>query len=514
MTSQTPHLRKQGSALQLIVDGEPFLITGGELHNSSASSSDYMDPLWQQMTDMHFNTVLAPVYWELVEPEEGNFDFTLVDSLILGARRHGLRLVILWFGSWKNGMSSYTPLWVKRDYERFPRASRGNGRTVEVLTPLASANQHADATAFAALMAHINEIDHADNTVIMMQVENEVGVMGDSRDRSELANEAFSSAVPAELVAHLTEHKDVLSAPLRDAWEAMGCPEGGSWEELFGASPQTDELFMAWHYACYVEEVTAAGRREYDIPMFTNAWLGEPPTLPGSYPSGGPVPHVMDLWMAAAPSIDFLAPDNYATEFAHWCEGFVHRGNALFIPEMRGYGAGPRNVFYAIGQHDAIGVSPFAVDSIRDPSESKLGESYDVLNQLAPLILEHQGKGEMTAVLLDKDTPEVVRDIGDYELIISLDGVFGYKSELGFGLVIQESPDTFIGAGSGFRVKFRPKTPGPSLGGIGTVDEGIFRNLEWVPGRRLNGDENDQGRRWRFGPDKIRIERCVVYRYE
>jgi beta-galactosidase GanA len=514
MTSQPPHLRRQGSAQQLIVDDQPFLIIGGELHNSSASSSEYMEPLWQRMKDMRFNTVLAPVYWELVEPEEGRFDFTLVDSLISGARHHGLRLVILWFGSWKNGMSSYAPLWVKRDVDRFPRASIGDGRTVEVLSTLTPANCQADATAFAALMAHIRKIDHADNTVVMMQVENEVGVMGDSRDRSERADAAFSSAVPEALVTHIKEHKDVLSTRLRESWEVMGCPEEGTWEELFGVGPHTDELFMAWHYACYVEKVTAAGRSEYDIPMYTNAWLGEPPTVPGTYPSGGPLPHVMDLWKAAAPSIDFLAPDIYAEEFAHWCEGFVHRGNSLFIPEMRGYGAGPRNVFYAVAQHDAIGVSPFAVDSIRDPSESKLAASYDVLNQLAPLILEHQGKEEMTAVLLDGENPEVIRELGDYELIISLDQVFGYKAELGFGLIIQESADTFIGAGSGFRVKFRPTSPGPSLGGIGTVEEGVFSELKWVPGRRLNGDESDQGRRWRFGSDRIRIERCVVYRYE
>lgn len=514
MTFENPHLRQQGSAQQLIVDDEPFLIIGGELHNSSASSTEYMNPIWERLTAMNFNTALASVYWELVEPEEGNFDFQLVDDLIEGARRHGLRLVILWFGSWKNGMSSYPPLWVKRDVERFPRVKIMNGQTAEILSPLGATSLQADAEAFAALMTHIREFDQEDNTVIMMQVENEVGVMGDSRDRSEVANQAFSSEVPAQLIAHIKEHKEDLSPELKEAWEAMGCPEEGSWEGLFGPGSQTDLFFMAWHYACYVERVTAAGKKEYDIPMYTNAWLGRPPQEPGVYPSGGPLPAVMDFWMAAAPSVDFLSPDIYAEEFAEWCEGFGHRGNPLFIPEMRGTGAGPRNVFYALGQHDAIGVSPFAVDSIRDPADSDLAKSYDVLQQLAPLILAHQGKNEMTAVLLDEENDEIVRDLGDYELTVSLDTVFGYRAKLGFGLVIQESADSFIGAGSGFRVEFRPKTEGSSLAGIGSVDEGVFDKGNWVPGRRLNGDENDQGRTWRFGPDKIRIERCVVYQYE
>jgi beta-galactosidase GanA len=514
MATNKPHLKQRGNAKQLIVDSKPFLIIGGELHNSSASNSDYMDAIWGRMIEMHFNTVLVPVYWELLEPEEGAFDFHLVDALILDARRHGLRLVILWFGSWKNGMSSYAPGWVKRDHERFPRAKIKSGKTTEVLSTLSSANQQSDAAAFAVLMSHIKEIDHADNTVIMVQVENEVGVMGDSRDRSEIANEAFSSEVPAQILAHIKEYKENLSTELRGAWEAMGCPEAGSWEEFFGISPQTDQFFMAWQYACYLEKVTIAGKKEYDIPMFTNAWLGEPPQLPGVYPSGGPLPAVMDFWIAAAPSLDFFAPDNYAEEFAKWCDGFRHRDNQLFIPEMRGSGAGPRNVFYALGEHDAIGVSPFAVDSIKNPADSDLAKSYEVLNQLAPLILQHQGMGEMTAVLLDEENSEIVRQLGDYELIVSLDAVFGYRAKLGYGLIIQESEDTFTGVGSGFRVKFKPRTPGPSLAGIESVDEGFFQQHEWVPGRRLNGDENDQGRRWRFGPDKIRIERCVVYRYE
>ncbi len=514
-----PHLRKQGSATQLIVDGEPFLILGGELHNSSSSSIEYMKPIWESMLAMGFNTVLAPVYWELLEPEEGCFDFALVDGLIQDARRHGLRLVLLWFGSWKNGMSSYPPLWVKRDFERFPRVMIGEGNTIEVLSPLADESARADAAAYRALMAHIRVVDGDDHTVIMMQVQNEVGVLGDSRDRSAAAEKAFAAPVPQELIDYLLENKEDLVVEIREAWEATGFTTSGSWQQVFGAGVETDGFFMAWNYARYVDTVTSAGRAEYDIPMYTNAWLGRPPQKPGDYPSGGPLPQVLDFWIAGAPGIDLLAPDIYADAFAKWCEGFTRRGNPLFIPEMRSAGAGPRNVFYAIGQHDAIGVSPFAVDSMQQPGESDLAKSYHVLRQIAPMILAHQGKGEMVAVLLDEDHPQTTRELGGYQLEISLDSVFGYTAKLGFGLIISVGPDTFIGAGAGFRVAFHPKMArpgleGPALAGIGMVDEGVYREGKWVPGRRLNGDENDQGRRWRFGQDKIRIERCVVYRYQ
>src|SRR5690348_12954088 len=191
-SKQAPYLHKQGSATQLIVDGKPFLILGGELHNSSSSNLEYMRPIWERLVALKLNCVLAPVSWELIEPEEGRFDFTLVDGLIQDARRYDLRLIFLWFGSWKNGMSSYIPVWMKQDYHRFPRIKIRDGQTVEVLSTLAEANWQADARAFASLMRHIRGVDGNHHTVIMIQVENEVGVLGDSRDRSETANRAFA----------------------------------------------------------------------------------------------------------------------------------------------------------------------------------------------------------------------------------------------------------------------------------------------------------------------------------
>ncbi len=531
-----PHLRKQGDAVQLIVDGKPYLIIGGELHNSSSSSLDYMKPIWSRLKALHLNTVLAVVAWEMVEPEEGVFDFSLVDGLIREARRIDLRLVLLWFGTWKNGMSSYAPSWVKRDFNRFPLVKIEGGRSIEILSTFGDATCEADAKAFAALMAHLHEVDGRKNTVMMVQVQNEVGVLGDSRDRSAAADAAFAGAVSPQLMAQLTEHQSELGSGLLQRWEAHGLKAGGTWEEVFGSGVETDELFMAWHYARYVDAVAAAGKAEYPLPLFANAWLsslGSEPggwasggQKPGEWPSGGPLPQTMDVWMAGAPNIDFLAPDIYQPEFEAWCQQYVRRGNPLFVPEMRGNEDGARQVFYAFGEHDAMGVSPFGIDAIDPDVENPIERSYAVLSQLASAILEHQGQGKMIGFLLNEEEQVITRQLGGYQLEISLDEGFGQSAERGAGLIIATDDNEFLGGGFGFRVRFKCAEPNPSMVGIIAVNEGRFEKGDWIPGRRLNGDETGRGNYWRFydyQPGDGRaftndvatgISTCTVYRYE
>lgn len=530
----SPRLRRQGTATQLVVDGAPFLVLGGELHNSSSSDLAYMQRIWQQLVALGLNTVLAAVSWELVEPEEGRFDWTLVDGLIVEARRHGLRLILLWFGSWKNGTSTYVPLWVKRDYRRFPRARRQDGQAVEVLSTFSDANREADTRAFATMLRHLRDVDGENHTVIMVQVENEVGLLGDSRDRAESAAAAFAAQVPRELIDHLVAHAAELWPDLRARWEAHGLRLVGSWEDIFGAGPETDELFMAWHYARYIDAVAAAGKAASNVPMYVNAWLNADTSVPGmpaggkspgDWPSGGPLPHTMDVWRAGAPHIDLLSPDIYFGDFFDWCRQYTRRDNPLFIPEMRRDEEGARNIFYAIAQHDAIGVAPFGIDSLASPADGPLTTSYRLLRQLAPLILEHQGRGTMVGFVLDAGQLTVSCELGDYELEISPIPAFGGTTTPGYGLVISTAPDTFVGAGYGFRVEFRPTTPGPAQVGLGSVDEGGYEDGHWVAGRRLNGDER-QG--WFFPPAEpltvpfpipllgagTAISRCHVYRYE
>jgi hypothetical protein len=247
--------------------------------------------------------------------------------------------------------------------------------------------------------------------------------------------------------------------------------------------------------------------------MYVNTWLAREDAAPGEYPSGGPQPRVIDIWKAAGSSIDIYSPDIYQPNFEEWSNWYNRAGNPLFVPEAAGGAIGAANVFYAIGQHDAIGFSPFGIDSWQD-TQNELGKSYEALMQLAPLITEHQGKGEMTGFLLDKNHSSVSAVMNGYLVTISLDEIFGSEAAKGFGLIIATGPNAFTGAGKGFRVKFEPRSPGMPHAGIGYVEEGRFSDGTWVPGRRLNGDENDQGHYWRFSPQRVNVEKAVVYRFE
>src|ERR1035441_4953533 len=420
LSTNIPHLEKRGTATQLIVDGKPFLVIGAELNNSSASSLEYMRPLWPKIAATNLNTVLATVSWELLEPEEGRFDFSLVDGLIQDARRHSLRLILLWFGSWKNGKSTYQPVWVKTNQQRFPIIQDEKGKGLPTLSTLSDANRDADARAFAALMRHIREADGDAHTVIMMQVENEVGVLGPARDHSAGANQAFAGPVPKEFMDYLQKHKDSLIPELRKRWEGAGFKTSGSWEEVFGAGMETEELFMAWNYGRYVGHVAAAGKAEYPLPMFVNAWLRQGPDKPnedkpGGYPSGGPLPQVMDAWRAGGPAIDILAPDVHVPNYAEWCAWYTQSGNPLFIPESRGDARGVAHAIATAGRYDGIGYSPFGIDRLASP-DGELGKGYQVLSQVAPLILERQGLGKVTAVLVDQETPRSKVRLGDYTI--------------------------------------------------------------------------------------------------
>ena len=553
--SRMPHLRKQGTATQLIVDGKPFLILGGELGNSTASDLDYLRPSWARFRALHLNTILAPVYWERIEPAEGQFDFSLVDGLIEDARRNGMRLVLLWFGSWKNGMSSYAPGWVKTNQKRFPRTEATRGQGQEILSPFSAANYEADARAFAALMRHLRAVDGDRHTVIMVQVENEIGMIPEARDHSATADSLFAQPVPKELMEYLQRHKQTLDPDLRARWDAQGGRMTGTWEEVFGPGVYTEELFMAWHFARYVEHVAAAGKAEYPLPMFVNAALIRPGYLPGRYPSAGPLPHLLEVWRAGAPSIDFIAPDIYFPNFAEWTGKYVRSGNPLFIPEARLSPQSAVDVLYAIGKHDAIGYSPFAIEGA-NVADSLLAQSYALLEQLTPLIVEHQGRGTMTGVMpriafdgTVDDAPQEVKLEGlEYTITVTFGnppgppgGVPGNPGAPGDGLasaaggpsgaplqaraspsrpvtprggiIIALGPDEFLVAGTGLILTFAPRGPGDPIAGILSAQEGRFVNGRWEGGRWLNGDQTHQGRHISLGPGRFSMQRVRLYRY-
>lgn len=520
-----PHLRPQGSSQQLIVDDQPFLIIGGELGNSTASSLDYLRPHWKTFNELNMNTVLAPVSWEMIEPAEGRFDFTILDGLLRDARAANQRLVLLWFGAWKNSMSSYVPAWVKRDQKRFPRVTRPDGRGVEILTPFAGDNLDADAKAFAALMAHLKQMDGTQNTVIMVQVENEIGMLPFARDHGPLADAAYAEPVPEALMSFLTANRERLEPELRRLWERHGARTSGPWAEVFGTGPWGEEVFTAWHFARYTEAVTAAGKKQYALPMYVNAALNRPNKEPGEYPAGGPVPHLLDVWKAGAPSLDMLSPDLYFPNFRELTSRFVRPGNVLFIPEANNAGRveTAADAFHAIGALQAIGFSPFAIESIEGAQKDRLSKAFGLLRQLSPLILAAQGMGRMAGfrppVQFDGtviEAPESVA-LGDYRFIVTYVDPWTPKAEQATrghgGIIIQTGPEDYVIAGAGITVTFEPVTPGDPTAGIDSAWEGRFENGKWLPGRLMNGDQTHQGRHVRLGPGDFTIQKVRLYRY-
>jgi beta-galactosidase GanA len=507
-----PHLEKRGVATQLIVDGKPFLMLSGELHNSSSSNLDYMKPIWPKLVATGLNSVVTPLSWEIIEPQEGKYDFTLVDGLIGQAREAHEKIVFLWLASWKNGMSSYAPLWVKQDSRRFQRVME-HGSEVEILSPLCAETREADGRAFAALMRHIKAVDGSRHTVVMMQIENEVGVLGASRDRSEAADKAFSGAVPEELTAYLKSHRAELYPDLRELWDANGAKTAGTWIQVFGEGERADEIFMAWQYGRFIQSVAAKGKAEYGIPMYVNTWLPSDNTPPGGYPSGGAQPRVVDVWKAGGTALDLYAPDLYAANFEEWCDRFHRAGNPLYMPETRGGVAGAANVFYAIGEEAGLGFSPFGIDSEAGESDP-LAESYKALAAVAPQLLEHQAAGDVHGFLLDRERGQVDFTMNGYTLHVSLDSIFGNTVESGYGLIMADGKDGFLGVGKGFRVTFTAVPESGRQVGIGAVDEGKFEDGKWIAGRRLNGDENDQGTHWRFDSHEVHTEKVTLYRFE
>jgi len=503
-----PKIIQKDGRYALIVDGRPFLVLGGQIHNSSAWPSE-LPQVWESMAALHANTVEAPVYWEQFEPQPGHFDYTNVDQIVEGARAHNLHVVLLWFGTWKNGNMHYVPDWVKTDPKRFPRTIRPDGEPIDVLSPMSPNTREADKAAFVALMRHLKEIDSEQHTVILIQVENESGNVGSVRDNSPESNHEFTGPVPSDLLS--AAHK-----------------QAGSWSQVFGAD--ADEVFQAYHQAKYINEIATAGKAEFAIPYYINVWIDYPAAelpqrqidLPGiGYPSGGAVQKLVGLWRALAPSLDMIGPDIYANDSAFYRETIkaYHRAdNPLWIPETGRDDSFAKFFFYALGD-GALGFSPFGVDQtgwniLGDQPWKAHANNFALILPMDREIAQLEFDGKLKTVVEEPGTTADEIDFGAWQATVAYgfpqpDGrrAPGTKDAHGTALVAQLGPDEFLVTGVDASVSFHLPGKLPWIRSqIISAEQGTYENGVWKPLRRWNGDETDRGLCFYAKPQLVRVK--------
>jgi hypothetical protein len=510
-----PHIEMKNGTGQLIVNGQPFLILGGELGNSSAGTPEQADVIIPKLAKLHVNTILMPIAWDEIEPKEGQFYFGILDQWIDTARRENVHLVLLWFGSWKNAFSSYAPLWAKANPMRFPRAESSDGKPLEILSTLSTETRRCDSQAFAALMHHLRMTDSEQQTVLMVQVENEVGYLGPGRDRSPEANREFRAAVPDALLHALAAKRAQFSPELAAHFNE----HGQTWSEVFGVA--ADEVFMAWNYATYIEGVARAGKAEYPLPMYVNAQLPAPMERAGEYPSGGPHPYYLEVWRAAAPSLDFYSPDIYWPNFEYWVQRYAIAGNAIFIPEAR-MDSAPFNALYAYGQARAFGFSPFGIDNLTLPEKDNvpkpaIAQLYELLDSTRDLLMAAQASGLTRALVLHATSLRSTQTValGGYLFQATLSRSWPegkIVADDGAMLVLEAGPGEFYILGSGLNISFaRDPDADNGIAGIESVEQVSRRSGQWKRERRLNGDQTNQGRRLLMDPQRPNIYRVRLY---
>ena len=518
----------------------PCPILGGELSNSAATSVEDINEVMPRMRALGLNTVLVPAYWELMEPVEGQFDFTLIDRTIDMARQEHLHVVFLWFGVWKNSMSCYTPGWFKQDTKRFPRAMTAEGKQMEIASCFSDNVLQADLKAFSALMRHIREKDPQREVVIMMQIENEIGMLESARDHSPLAEKAY----------------------LKEKWA-----------ERYGTDEYADEKFMALSYARYVEHLAKAAREIHDMPLYVNAAMNSRGRRPGEYPSAGPLAHLIDFWHEGAPSIDLLAPDIYDTGFKSWCAQYAmplrpqdgerstsgrllptgrkNVKNRLFIPESRCCENSGVRALYAFGEHQAIGFSPFAIDQASPKETESVSRAYSLLRQVFKLPSSGGGGGGSWGLLFDQtDRERIINDdnvvmtcrhyftlpwdpratdgttwpeggamlirLGKYDYLLAGSGVvIDFKTPTEKQQEQQKTlgEDGFAEAGGNTSQKANKRFSGKRLGLLSVDEVAISDDGSMQYLRRHNGDQTHQGRHARIGVGEWKVLHIKLYEY-
>lgn len=539
---------------RIIANGKPMLMIGGELSNSSASTPKDVKRTFAHLHKLGLNTVLTPVSWELIEPEEGMFDMSSLNVILNEARHNEMKVVLLWFGAWKNSMSCYTPEWFKRDVKRFPRAHTREGKPLEEASSLSKNVLEADKRAFCRVMEHLRDHDSEEQTVIMIQVENEIGMIDVPRDYSADATKQYQSEVPKQLTDYLKKNRKSLHPYLQEKLQPEA-KANANWTQLFGEDIYTEEIFQTWTYAIYAEQIAKAGRAIYNLPMYVNVALNSRDRKPGQYPSGGPLAHLVDLWHCGAPSIDVLGVDIYDKGVKSWFSKYHLPNNPLFVPEIRLEDKDAMYALYAFGHHGAMGFCPFSIEDYPLYAESKgrdmsgmdlsqddqlnaftsggstlspLVASYQLLRQAEQLILERQGTKEMDAVLLDNDQREAE--------IITSDGIritIKHSYTLGWEpgskneewpeaacIILRLGKEDYLAIGSGVVITYSDAKAGDAWKqgdiriGLAKCESVTIVDKIMHVKRHLNGDQTHQGRHVRIPVGDFDIQHFRLYRYK
>lgn len=473
----------------LVIDGKPFLALAGEIRNSSASSSSYLkDNVWGNIEGLNLNTVLAPVYWELIEQEEGAFDFSSIEYLIDDARQYNKKLILLWFGLWKNGLSTYIPRWMKLDREKYPFVRTKTGDLLYSISPFSENAIAKDIRAYKNLMEFIKEYDGENQTVIMMQIENEVGILNADFDYTHHSLARLKENVPSEVADY--------------------CSKTGDWTDCFGM--RAKEYFLAYHYAKAIDRLAEVGKSKYEIPVFVNAWLEKPAARFGEYPLGGPTARVYPFWKAIAESIDYFAPDIYVPNFSEVCDAYSSEQNVLIVPETRQDMQTVSNLLFSVANYNLICFSPFAIEDFQKHREiiqpnvlnqlsidqsafnpegtaPLLANTYQLITDMWPVI--HQARIQKTIYAFRK------KNEADRGTIIELNDcnvrIKYYQKPNGplnpTGFIIKSGPNELYIVGSELGIEFF--TGNEKNIGILAIEEGSFINDVWKRNRVLNGDE-------------------------
>ncbi len=534
LASDLPQLVTREGRHALMVDGEPFLMLAAQTNNS-ANYPAALKEVWPSVEKMHANTLGIPVAWEQIEPVEGQFDFSYIDYLVKEAERRNLKVVLLWFATWKNNAPHYAPAWVKLDNKRFPRVVKQDGDTLNSLSPHFRTTLEADKKAFVALMAHIKKVDKK-HTIILVQVQNEVGTYGSVRDFSPTAQAIFNSPVPTELTQKL----------------GVG---SGTWPQVFGKD--ADEFFHAYHIARYVDEIAVAGKAIKNLPMNVNVALRNPfhPGLPGQYSSGGATDNVIDLWKAAAPHIDMISPDIYFRDHKtvdKVLELYSRADNPLFVAEIGNDQPYARYFFSTLG-YQGIGFAPFGMDETdymnyplgaREYNDETIAHFADVYRLVAPWSrewarLSFEGKvwgvaeptdtfGRAEKIWNAEATPEDIKaeahkNAADYTQVLDLgrwnaevtygrpmfwiDPPVGNDPSSGGALIAQLGEDEYLVTAYRARVTFLPSDEiKDQKYMIVRVEEGRFEQGTWVFERVWNGDQTDWGLNFTTRPRLLKVK--------